>query len=343
MQFTAKQIAEFLNGTVDGDPDISVSSISRIEDGKPQTLSFLSNPKYTKYIYSTDASIVLVQTDFIPEKPVRPTLIRVPDPYSSFAALLKLVQQSLQKNRTGIAITAVIHETVTFDERDQVWIGDYVVIGEGVKIGRNVQIYPQTFIDDNCEVGENSIIYSGVKIYYKTIVGSDCIIHSGVVLGSDGFGFAPLPDGTFSKIPQLGNVIIENNVEIGANTSIDRATIGSTIIRSGTKLDNLIQVAHNVEIGKNTVVASQAGFSGSSRIGENCMIGGQAGISGHIKIGNRVSIAAQSGIAGDVDDNSEIMGSPAFEASKYKRAFILFKNIDDLHKRLINLEKKERK
>ncbi len=339
MQFTAKQIADFLNGTVDGDPDVSVSNISRIEEGKPQTLTFLANPKYGKYIYTTEASIVLVQNDFTPEKPIRPTMIRVPDPYSAFAALLHLVQQTMQKQKAGISLTAAIHESVAFDDKAGVWIGDYAVIGERVKIGRNVKIYPHAFIDDDCTIGENTVIYSGVKIYDRTVVGSDCVIHSGVVLGSDGFGFAPMPDGTYSKIPQLGNVVIENAVEIGSNTSVDRATIGSTIIRSGTKLDNLIQVAHNVEIGKNTVVASQAGFSGSSKIGEHCMIGGQAGISGHIKIGNKVSIAAQSGIASDVDDNSEIMGSPAFDAFKYKRAFVLFKNIDDLHKRLIGLEK----
>lgn len=340
MEFTAKQIADFLQGSIEGNPDVCVHHISKIEDGKPGTLTFLANPAYTKFIYSTKADIVLVKSDFVPEQPVGATLIRVSDPYRAFAALLQLVQDAMRKTRKGIAATAIIHPSVIFVDRSEIWIGDYAVIGENVTLGRNVQIYPQVFIDDGSVIGEGTIIYSGVKVYSGTQVGKSCILHSGSVIGADGFGFAPDENGTYLKIPQLGNVVVEDHVEIGANTTIDRATLGSTVIRSGTKLDNLIQVAHNCDIGRNTVVASQAGFSGSSKVGDHCMIGGQAGISGHISIGSHVSIAAQSGIANNIPDKSEIMGSPAFEAGKYKRAFILFKNIEDLHKRVITLEKK---
>jgi UDP-3-O-[3-hydroxymyristoyl] glucosamine N-acyltransferase len=340
MEFTAKHIADFLNGTIDGNPDSRVHNISKIEDGQPGTLTFLANPAYTRFIYTTKADIVLVKNDFVPEHPLSATLIRVADPYQAFAALLQLVQDGLKKARNGIESTAVVHQTVSFSDQSEVWIGDFAVLGENVQIGNKVKIYPHVFIDDGSVIGDGTILYSGVKIYQGTQIGQSCVIHSGCVIGADGFGFAPTGDGTYKKIPQLGNVIIEDNVEIGSNTTIDRATIGSTVIKKGTKLDNLIQVAHNCEIGKNTVVASQAGFSGSSKIGDQCMIGGQAGISGHISIGNNVSIAAQSGIAGNIPDHSEIMGSPAFEASKYKRAFVIFRNIEELYKRVLNLEKR---
>lgn len=340
MEFTAEQIADFLDGTVDGNPQVTVSNISKIEEGNPGTITFLANPAYTKYIYNTRASIVIVNRNFIPEHSIETTLIRVDDSYQAFAKLLQMVSSSMQKEKKGISGTAVVPDSVIFEHKESVWIAEYVVLGENVKIGSGVRIYPHTFVDDHCEIGRDTIIYSGVKLYNNTVVGNSCVIHSGSVLGADGFGFAPKPDGSYEKIPQLGNVILEDQVEIGANTTIDRATFSSTVIRAGTKLDNLIQIAHNCEIGRNTVIASQAGVSGSSRIGNNCMIGGQAGLSGHIAIGNNVSIAAQSGIANNIEDNSQVMGSPAFDASKYKRAFILFKNIEEVHRRLIQLEKK---
>ncbi len=339
MKFTAQQIAEFLGGIVEGDPYVIVRNISKIEDGKPETVTFLANPAYTKYIYSTQASLVIVNRDFIPEREIKTTLVRVDNAYQAFASLLNMVSQAMQKDKNGISKTAVIHETVTFEDPENVWISDYVVIGENVQIGSGVKIYPHTFVDDACIIGKKATLYSGVKLYSGTVIGNYCIIHSGAVIGADGFGFAPLENGEYQKIPQLGNVVIEDHVEIGANTTIDRATFNSTIVCRGTKLDNLIQIAHNCEIGKNTVIASQAGISGSSKVGENCMIGGQAGLSGHIQIGNKVSIAAQSGIANNISDNTQVMGSPAFDASKYKRAFILFKNIEELHKRLTRLEK----
>ncbi len=340
MKFTAQQISDFLNGTIEGNPHTEVYSVSKIDDGKPGTLSFLANPAYTKFIYSTEASIVLVKTDFVPAQPVQSTLIRVEDPYAAFTGLLQMIQQTLNTKKTGIASTAVIHPSVSFENKESVWIGEFVVIGEHVKIGKEVCIYPHTFVDDHCIIGNGTTLYSGVKLYNQTQIGNGCMIHSGVVIGSDGFGFAPSNEGIYTKIPQLGNVIIEDMVEIGANTTIDRATMGSTIIRQGTKLDNLIMVAHNCEIGKHTVVASQAGFSGSTKVGNHCMIGGQAGLSGHITVGNQVMIAAQSGIAANLRDKSMVMGSPAIDASKYKRAFVLFKNLEDMQNRIKNLEEK---
>lgn len=340
MNFSATQIAQYLNGEIEGDHNVNVNNISRIEDGQPNTISFLANPVYTKYIYETKASIVLVSKDFKAEKPISATLIRVESPYIGFTSLLKLVETFMKEEKNGISSTAIIPESVIFEDRNSVYISDYVVIGENVKIGKNVKIYPHVFIDKNSEIGRECIIYSSVKIYRDSKVGESCIFHSGVVIGSDGFGFAPDKEGNYIKIPQLGNVVIEEYVEIGSNTCIDRATIGSTIIKRGTKLDNLIQVAHNVEIGKNTVIASQAGFSGSSKVGDFCQIGGQAGVAGHLKIGNNVLIAAQSGIASDVEDKSVLMGSPAIDASKYKRIFVVFKNLLDLNTRINNLERK---
>jgi len=343
MEFTVQQIAAVLNGKIEGNAETVVSNISKIEEGKPGSLSFLANPAYTKYIYTTEASAVLVRRDFSAEHPIRTTLIRVDDPYQSFTKLMQMVDEAMKQQKSGIATTAIIGEGVTFSQKESVWISEYVVIGKNVKIGKGVKIYPQVFIDDNCIIGDNSILYSGVKMYHSCVLGNNCLLHSGVVVGSDGFGFAPLADGSYTKIPQLGNVIIEDNIEIGSNSCIDRATMGSTVIRKGTKLDNLIQVAHNCEIGSNTVVAAQSGFSGSSKVGSNCMIGGQVGISGHLQLGNRVMVAAQSGIAGNVKDDAKIMGSPAFDASQYKRASILFKNIDQLYKRIKELEAKAKK
>jgi len=338
MNFSARQIADFLGASIEGNPEVMVNGISGIKEGKPGTLTFLSNPAYVKHIYTTKASIVLVSHDFKPVKSLELTLIRTQDPYHAFAKLLQMVESTMKAKKKGISKTAVLASTVQMDDPSGVWIGDYVVVGENVRIGKNARIYPHTFIDDDCVIGEETILYSGVKLYQSTKVGAFCIIHSGVVLGSDGFGFAPGSDGVFAKIPQLGNVVVENHVEIGANTVIDRGSIGSTIIREGTKMDNLIHIAHNCEVGKHTAIAGQTGISGSSRVGANCMIGGQVGISGHISVGDKVMIAAQSGIAGNVKSGSMIMGSPAFDAAKYKRAYILFKNIEDLHKRLLKLE-----
>lgn len=339
MKFTAQQIAQFVGGTVDGNPDAQVSNISKIDQGEPDTLSFLANKAYTHCIYETPASVVLVANDFQPEKKVFPTLVRVDDPYMAFTKILIMVQQMMQKNKTGIAKTAVVPENTVFSDKSTVWIADYVVFGENVHIGKNVKIYPHSYIGDNSSIDDDTIVFSSVQVYPQTQIGKSCIIHAGVIIGSDGFGFAPDGKGDYIKIPQLGNVVIHDFVELGANCTIDRATMGSTIIGKGTKLDNLIQVAHNCEIGKSTVIAAQAGFSGSSKVGDNCMIGGQSGVSGHLKIGNKVIIAAQSGISGDVEDRSVLMGSPAFDASKYKRVFVHYKNLDQIHKRLIVLEK----
>ncbi len=339
MEFSATQIAEFLNGTIDGDASVKVNNISRIESGQPQTLSFLANENYTKYIYTTKASIVLIKKDFVPIKEISATLIRVQDPYASFAKLLQLIQQHKISSKTGISNTAIYPETTVFIDKNSIWISDYVVLGENVKIEKNVKIFPHVYIDNDCVIEDNTIIYSGVKIYHESKIGKNCIIHSGSVIGSDGFGFAPDESGNYIKIPQLGNVIIEDNVEICANVTIDRASISSTIIRQGCKIDNLVMIAHNCEIGSNTVIAAQSGFSGTTKIGKQCMIGGQVGTAGHITIGDNVKIAAQSGVANNLPDNSEVMGSPAFDAKQYKRAFVLYKNIEQLAKRLMNIEK----
>ncbi len=340
MKFTVSQIATYLAGIIEGNPDINISNISKIDEGIPGTITFLSNPSYTKYIYTTEASVVLVHKDFIPDKTINPTLIRVDDPYLSFSKLIQMMQGTVQSKPPKISETAIYGNSVEFEDKSSVWLGDYVVIGEHVRIGKNVLIYPHVFVDDNSIIGENTVIYSGVKIYSHTVIGKNCIIHSGVVLGSDGFGYAQDIDKQYKKIPHAGNTVLEDYVEIGSNTTIDRATVGSTVIKSGVKLDNLIQVAHNCELGCNTVVASQTGFSGSVKIGENCMIGGQVGIVAHKKIGNNVKIAAQSGIADNIKDDAMVMGSPAIDSSEYKRAFVFFKNFEKIHKRLIVLEKK---
>lgn len=344
MEFTARQIAEFVQGEISGNPEARVNKISRIEEACEGSLCFLANAAYEKYLYSSKPTIVLVHKDFHPDQEITATLIRVDDPYFAFTKILQYIQQiQLQQNRKkGIASTAVIDETVEFEDSETVWVGDYVVIGSGVRIGKNVQIYPHVFIDDNCCIGADTVIYSGVKIYHSSQIGQRCIIHSGVVIGADGFGFAPRPDGSYEKIPQTGNVIVEDDVEIGANTTIDRATLGSTIIRQGTKLDNLIMVAHNCEIGKHTVIASQSGFSGSTKIGDYCKIGGQVGVAGHLKIGNYVTLAAKAGITNHVPDGSKLMGAPAIDAAKFKRIFILSKHLEEIVKRIDVLEKQQK-
>ncbi len=338
MKFTAEQIAAALNGVVEGDLKAEVSTLSKIEEGKPGSLSFLANPVYTHYIYSTKADIVIVNEDFKPEKPIVPTLIRVKDAYSAFTSLLEMYQQT-KNNKKGISEKATIAGSATLGEN--VYIGDFVVVGENTVIGNNTKIYANTSIGDRCKIGNNTILYYGVKIYDECIIGNQCTLHAGVAIGQDGFGFAPQSDGHYKKIPQIGNVIIEDNVEIGANTTIDRATLGSTIIRKGVKLDNLIQIAHNVEIGENTVIAAQTGIAGSTKIGKNCMIGGQVGIVGHLTIANGVKIQAQSGIAKSIKKPDSVWeGSPAFHLPDFLRSYVHFKNFDHIVERIRRLEEK---
>jgi UDP-3-O-[3-hydroxymyristoyl] glucosamine N-acyltransferase len=341
MKFSAQQIAEALRGTVDGDVNITVSNLSKIEEGKPGTLSFLANPVYEKYIYDTEASIVIVSNDFKPEKEIKSTLIRVEDPYASFAHLLELYQQSKQK-KSGISPKAHIDESAKVG--NNAYIAEFTVIGENTTIGDNCIIYSNVTIGDNVKIGDNVTLFAGVKIYDECIIGNNCTLHAGVVIGSDGFGFAPQQDADFKKIPQIGNVVIEDKVEIGANTIIDRATLGSTIIKRGVKLDNLIQIAHNVIIGENTVIAAQTGISGSTKIGKNCMIGGQVGIIGHLIIADEVKISAQSGIGKSITEKGTIVeGSPAFNARNFQKSYIHFRNLDRLIKRVNDLEHKVKK
>jgi UDP-3-O-[3-hydroxymyristoyl] glucosamine N-acyltransferase len=336
MKFTAKQIADVIQGQVEGNPDVLISKLSKIEEGEPGTLSFLANPKYTQYIYTTLASIVIVNRSFIPDQPLSCTLIRVEDAYSAFAKLLEVYNQ-IKSDMKGISSLAHISESATVGEN--AYIGEFTFIGSNVKVGKNVKIYPQVFIGDNVEIGDGTTIYAHVTIYSDNLVGCNCTLHSGVIIGGDGFGFAPQDDKNYKKVAQIGNVILEDEVEIGSNTTIDRATLGSTIIRRGVKLDNLIQVAHNVEIGENTVIAAQTGISGSTKIGRNCMIAGQVGIIGHLNIGNDVKIGAQSGISTNLKDGTIVLGSPAFEIGRYRKSYVLFRNLPDIVARLDELEK----
>jgi UDP-3-O-[3-hydroxymyristoyl] glucosamine N-acyltransferase len=336
MEFTAKQIAEVINGTIDGNPDVTIHKLSKIEEGEPGSLSFLANPKYTQYIYTTHATVVIVNQSFKPEQEINCTLIRVNDAYIAFAALLE-VYNKVKLNKTGISSQSFISKSARIGK--DVYIGEFAFIGENAVIGDNTKLYPLVYIGDNVKIGDNTTLFSGVKIYSENQIGNQCTIHAGAVIGSDGFGFAPQEDNHYKKIAQIGNVIIEDNVEIGANTTIDRATLGSTIIRQGAKLDNLIQVAHNVEIGENTVIASQTGISGSTKIGKNCMIAGQVGIIGHLNIGNNVKIGAQSGISTNLPDGSIVLGSPAFDISRYRKSYVYFRNFPDLVKRLEELER----
>lgn len=336
MKFTAAQIAVILEGEVEGNPEIEVSKLSKIEEGGPESLSFLANPKYTQFIYTTKASIVIVNKIFKAEKEINSTLIRVEDAYKSFSKLLEYYNQ-VKMNKTGIESPVFISKSAIYGEN--IYIGAFAYLGENIKIGNNTKIYPNVYIGDNVNIGDNVILFSGAKIYSDTIIGDNCVIHSSAILGADGFGFAPNEKGEFIKVPQTGNVIIEDNVDVGAATSIDRATLGSTIIRKGVKLDNHIQIAHNVEIGKNTVIAAQTGIAGSTKIGENCMIGGQVGIVGHITIGNNVKIQAQSGIGRNVKDNEILQGSPALPYSVYNKSYVHFKNLPKTMNRINILEK----
>ena len=335
MEFQAKDIAALLSGSVEGDPEVAVNNVSKIEEGKPGTLAFLANPKYEHYIYTTGASIVLVNEDFKPARPCPCTLIRVKSAYDAIATLLQMYE-SMKPKPAGIEQPSYVSETATVGENP--YIGAFAYIGRGAKLGNNVKIYPQAYIGDGVTVGDDTVIYSGVKVYAGCVIGKGCILHSGAVIGADGFGFVPEGD-YYKKIPQIGNVVLEDNVEIGANTCIDRATMGSTRIHDGVKLDNLIQIAHNVVIGRNTVIAAQSGVAGTAKVGENCVFGGQVGIIGHLEIGNGTQIAAQSGITNSVKEKSVLRGSPAFDLPYYQKCYVVFRKLPELYSQLRDLQK----
>jgi UDP-3-O-[3-hydroxymyristoyl] glucosamine N-acyltransferase len=337
MEFTAATIAGFLKGVIEGNPDIKVNTIAKIEEGQPGALSFLANLKYEHFIYETKSSIVLVNKSFVPSARIEATLIKVENSYEAFASLLRLVDQARPRKK-GIHTTAIIEATAKVGS--DVFIGPYTYVGENCIIGDGCSIYPHVYIGDNTKLGNNCTVNPGVKIYHDCILGEGCIIHAGTVIGSDGFGFAPQSESEFMKIPQLGNVVLEDHVEIGANVAIDRATMGSTIIRKGVKLDNLIQIAHNVEVGENSVMAAQTGISGSTKVGKNCMFGGQVGLAGHLKIANGTKIGAQGGILGDVkEENTAIIGSPAIEVKQFLRSSVIFKKLPEMKLKIDSLEK----
>jgi UDP-3-O-[3-hydroxymyristoyl] glucosamine N-acyltransferase len=338
MEYTAKSIAELLAGEVIGNLNEKVTTISKIEEAKPGSLTFLANPAYKNYLFSTNASVVLIDKNAVPEKKVKPTLIVVDNAYKAFATLVDIYQKLYTEDLSGIEELAFIDKTAILG--NDIYIGSFSYIGKKASIGDNAKIYPQVYIGNNVIIGDGTVIYPGVKIYHNCKIGKNCIIHSGTIIGSDGFGFAPQKDGTFIKIQQIGNVIIEDDVEIGANVTVDRATLGATIIKNGVKLDNLIQVAHNVEIGQNTVIAAQTGIAGSAKLGKNCLIGGQVGIVGHIKVADKTNIGAQAGIAKTIKkENSMLLGSPAFELNKFHRSYSVFKNLPDLRNQVIDLQR----
>ncbi|NER15605.1 UDP-3-O-(3-hydroxymyristoyl)glucosamine N-acyltransferase [Spongiivirga citrea] len=333
MKFTANQIAGILEGAIEGNPEAEVFKLSKIEEGAVGSLTFLANPKYTPHLYTTKASVTIVNKNFEAEADFSTTLIRVDDAYKSFSKLLEYYNQ-VKMNKTGIENPVYISESATYG--DDIYLGAFSYLGDQVVIGDNVKIYPNTYIGDNVTIGNNVTVFSGAKIYSESVIGDNCVINSGAILGADGFGFAPNEKGEYNKVPQTGNVILEEYVDIGAGTTIDRATLGSTVIRRGVKLDNQIQIAHNVEIGENTVIAAQTGIAGSTKIGKNCMIGGQVGIVGHITIGDNVKIQAQSGISRNVKDNEVLQGSPALGYGDYNKSYVHFKNlprwVDKIHK-----------
>ena len=342
MKFTAEQIAGILEGEVVGNPDAEVFQLSKIEEGKEGSLTFLSNPKYNNFIYTTEASITIVNKTFVPEAVIKSTLIKVEDAYMAFSKLLEFYDQ-VKGQKNGIEQPSVLSDDVTYGEN--LYLGSFAYVGLNVQLGNDVKIYPNCYVGDNVKIGNNVTLFSGAKIYSDTIIGNNCTIHAGSIIGSDGFGFAPNADGTFKKIPQIGNVIIEDNVDIGSCTTIDRATMGSTIIRKGVKLDNQIQIAHNVEIGENTVIAAQTGVAGSTKIGKNGMIGGQVGIAGHLTVGNNVRIQAQSGVGRNIKDNEVLQGSPTFGYNDFSKSYVHFKNlpkiiteIEALKKEILNIK-----
>ncbi len=337
MKFTAQQISDILEGEIEGNPNEEVFKLSKIEEGEKGSLTFLSNPKYTSFLYTTNASVAIVNKTFIPEKEITATLIKVEDSYKAFSKLLEFYNQ-VKLNKSGIEEPNFVSETATIGEN--IYLGAFTYIGNNVSIGNNVKLYPNVFVGDNVVIGNDTTVFAGAKIYSESHIGANCTIHSGVIIGCDGFGFVPNDKGTYDKIPQTGNVIIEDNVDIGSATTIDRATLGSTIIRKGVKLDNQIQVAHNVEIDENTVIAAQTGIAGSSKIGKSCQIGGQVGIAGHLTIGNNVRIQAQSGIGRNLKDGATVQGSPSLPYSDYNKSYVHFKNLSKLADKVYELEKK---
>lgn len=338
MEFSAQQIADLLKGEIDGNPEVKVSRLAKIEEGEPGSLAFLANPKYTEHIYTTEASVVIVNHSFQPEQKMRShcTLIRVEDARRSFATLLDHYNQ-IRLNRSGIEQPVSISESAQLGE--QCYIGAFTYIGKNCSIGNHVKLYPGCYVGDHVKIGDNTTLYAGVKVYNDCVIGRSCMVHSGAVIGGDGFGFAPNSENHYQKVAQIGNVILEDHVEIGANTTIDRATLGSTIIRKGVKLDNLIQIAHNVEVGENTVIAAQTGVAGSTKLGKNMMVGGQVGIIGHLKLANEVKIAAQSGIGQSIEQEGVIVqGSPAYSIGGYKKSYVMFRKLPEIYKRLSALE-----
>lgn len=336
MKFTAQQIAGILEGEIIGNPNAEVYKLAKIEEGTEGSLTFLANPKYVNYIYTTNATIAIVNKSFQPEQPIKATLIKVEDAYQSFSKLLEYYNQ-IKLMKSGIEQPSVISEGVTYGS--DLYLGSFSYIGQNVTIGNNVKIYPNCFIGDNVEIGDDCVFFAGVRIYSETVIGSRVTIHSGTIVGADGFGFAPQEDGSYKKVPQIGNVIIEDDVEIGSCATVDRATLGSTIIRTGVKLDNQIQVAHNVEIGAHTVIAAQTAIAGSTKIGKNCMIGGQVGIVGHITIGNGVKIQAQSGVGKSLKDGETVQGTPAFGYGDFSKSYVHFKNLPKIVREMEDLKK----
>ncbi|RVU01502.1 UDP-3-O-(3-hydroxymyristoyl)glucosamine N-acyltransferase [Mucilaginibacter limnophilus] len=337
MQFTAQQISALLNGTVEGDAMVAVDKLAKIEEAGPGALSFLANPKYEQFLYTTNASAVIVNNDLVLTAPVKATLIRVENAYSAFSILLEQYN-TLKLNKSGIEEPSFIHPTATIGKN--VYIGAFAYIGPNAKVGDNTKIYPNTYLADNVTVGSNTTLFSGVKVYFDCVIGNNAIIHSGAVIGSDGFGFAPNPDGSYKKISQIGNVIVEDDVEIGANTAIDRATMGSTVIGKGVKIDNLVQIAHNAEVGKNTVIAGQAGIAGSTKVGERAVIGGQVGLAGHLTIADGSQFSAQTGVNHSVKEaDKQWGGSPHLPLKDYLRAHVNIRRLPDLEKRITELEK----
>ena len=336
MKFTAEQIAGILEGEVVGNPNAEVSTLAKIEEGTDGSLTFLANPKYLPYIYTTQATITIVNKTFEPEAEVTTTLIKVDDAYKSFSKLLEYYNQ-VKLMKSGIEQPSVVSEGATYG--DNLYLGSFCYIGKNVKIGNDVKIYPNTFVGDNVTIGDNTILFAGVRIYSETEIGAGCTIHSGAIIGSDGFGYVPNEEGVYNKVPQIGNVIIEDNVDIGSCTTIDRATLGSTVIKKGVKLDNQIQIAHNVVIGENTVIASQTGVAGSTKIGSNCIIGGQVGIIGHLTLGNNVRIQAQSGVTKSVPDNESVQGSPAMVYTDFNKSYVHFRNLPKIVSDVAELKK----
>lgn len=340
MELSAELIAKHLGGTVEGDPNVKVSSVARIEQGKSGNLCFLANPKYEKYLYTTKASIILINASFELKEPVSATLIRVENAYQAIASLLDLYNSMNAIQRKGREYPSRVAWTAKVGKG--AYIGAFAYIGPKARVGKHVKIFPHVYIGDGAVIGDDCVLYPGVKVYPGCKIGNRCILHAGVVIGSDGFGFAPTEDGSYKKIPQTGNVILEDDVEIGANTCVDRATMGSTVIHKGVKLDNLIQVAHNVEVGQHTVIAAQTGIAGSTKIGEQCVIGGQVGFSGHIHVGNKVKIGAQSGVITALKDEATVQGSPAIDYGNYYKSYAIFKQLSDLRNKVFQLEKKDK-